>query len=305
MPRFYSKERRRRRSSRRKLFAAILFAVLSILVASILYSTKYKFANDSSEQLPPKNERIESIDNQNVTPKESVMAQTIVASEAPAVFFHGSRNSNRIALTFDADMTEEMKAKYLSGKVKSWYNHAVIDILRKTNTKATLFLTGMWIELYPEETRKLAADPLFELGNHSYSHASFFGKCYGLKMMPDSEDEIEMKKTQQLLEQYAGIKNTLFRFPGGCYEVSDLEKANSLGLTVIQWDVVGGDGFYKNPKLIVKQVLRSVQNGSIIILHMHGGPYAPHTAEALPEIISTLKARGYEFVTVSELLDTR
>jgi len=112
------------------------------------------------------------------------------------VIFHGSRTKKQIALTFDADMTPAMKDKFLKGKVKSWYNKQIIDILNTTHTNATLFLTGMWIELYPQETKVLAANPLYELGNHSYSHGSFYGKCYGLKPIPNTSAQEEMQKTQ-------------------------------------------------------------------------------------------------------------
>src|SRR5258708_18420009 len=71
------------------------------------------------------------------------------------VIFHGPRDQRRIALTFDAEMTDFMKSQILSGRTKSSYDKSIIDILRKTNTKATLFLTGMWIELYPQVTREL------------------------------------------------------------------------------------------------------------------------------------------------------
>jgi peptidoglycan/xylan/chitin deacetylase (PgdA/CDA1 family) len=112
-----------------------------------------------------------------------------------------------------------------------------------------------------------------------------------------------MEKTQQLLQKYAGIHNTLFRFPGGCYDNSDISKAEKLGLTVIQWDDVSGDSYLKNPNQIEQQVIQNVRNGSIIIFHLHGGPNAPYTAQALPTVISTLKEKGYEFVKLSELIN--
>lgn len=218
------------------------------------------------------------------------------------VIFHGPRSKKQIALTFDADMTQGMKNKLISGQIKSWYNHQVINILDQTHTKATLFLTGMWIETYPSEAKILASNPLFELGNHSYSHGSFYGKCFGLKPILSIDAAGEMEKTQQLLLGITGTTNHLFRFPGGCYNESTLRGANKLGLDVIQWDVISGDAFGKNTKIIEQNVLKKVQNGSIVVFHLHGGPNAPHTADALPDLISKLKAEGYEFVKVTDLL---
>lgn len=219
------------------------------------------------------------------------------------VIFHGPRDKKRIALTFDAEMTDKMKKDLLSGKVKSSYNKAIIDILRQTSTKATLFLTGMWIMLYPDATKDLSSDPLFELGSHSYTDNSFHGFCYGLKQVPSTLKIEDIGATEKLLREHAGIDNRLFRFPGGCYTPDDVKLVNQANDTVVHWDVVGADGFNKNTNQIVHNVIDNVQNGSIIVLHMNGAPTAPKTADALPAIIKTLKEKGFEFVKVSELLN--
>ncbi len=218
------------------------------------------------------------------------------------VIFHGPRDKPKIALTFDAEMTDGMKADLVSGKVKSSYNEEIINILNKTQTKATLFLTGLWIELYPDVTNTLSQNPLFELGSHSYTDTSYYGFCYGLKQLPNTVKVEDIGATEKLLREKAGIDNRLFRFPGGCYTPQDVKLVNQANDTVVHWDVSGADGFNKNTSQIVHNVTDNVQNGSIIILHMNGTPTAPKTAEALPTIISTLKAKGFEFVKVSELL---
>ena len=219
------------------------------------------------------------------------------------IVFHGPRNTKEVALTFDADMTPWMKQQLTSGAVQSYYNQELIDYLNQTQTKATLFLTGMWIELYTQEAKLLATDSLFELGSHSYSHPSFAGTCYGLAQITEDEKQPEIAKTQQLLFDLTGKQNTLFRFPGGCYDQDALTLMQKNGLQPIQWDVVGDDGFNNNTQAIVDNVLNNVQNGSIIVMHMNGYPNDPKTSEALPIIISTLKERGYTFVKVSELLN--
>lgn len=218
------------------------------------------------------------------------------------VVLHGDRNKKKIALTFDADMTPGMKEMLDSKQVESFYNKKVIDVLNYTHTKATLFLTGMWIELYPQETGEFSRNPLFELGNHSYSHGSFYGQCYGLKYLSDNDKPGEIQKTQMLLEKYAHVENFLFRFPGGCYSSKDLSLVHDNGAITIHWDVAGDDGFNQNTDSIVYKVLSEVQNGSIIVLHLNGGPNSPKTADAISEIIPKLKERGFEFVKVSELL---
>lgn len=229
--------------------------------------------------------------------------QERAGTHIPGVISHGPRTDKRIALTFDADMNPYMKRLHDSGTVPSWYNTGLIQELIRTNTKATLFLSGMWIEMYPEVTKELANNSLFELSNHSYSHPSFDGHCYGLSQLPDSQDEAEIERTQKLLRDVAGVDNSYFRFPGGCYGKTDLEIVAKLGMQAVHWDVVGDDGFTTDTQHIIQNVLNRTQNGSIIVLHMHGGSNAPKTAEAVSTVISELTRRGYTFVKVSELLD--
>ncbi len=224
------------------------------------------------------------------------------ASASASVIFHGPRDKKRIALTFDAEMTDGMKANLVSGKDKSSYNKRIIDVLNQTQTKATLFLTGLWIELYPDVTKELSNNPLIELGSHSYTDSSYYGFCYGLKQIANTVKIEDIGATEKLLREHAGIDNRLFRFPGGCYTPEDVKLVNEANDIVVHWDVVGADGFNMNTQQIVNNVVDNTQNGSIIVLHMNGAPTAPKTADALPAIISALKAKGFEFVKVSELL---
>lgn len=88
-------------------------------------------------------------------------------------------------------MTLKMRDELKSGRVASWYNANVIAVLQRENISATLFLTGLWIEAYPEITKQLSQNPLFELGNHSYSHDGFRSPCYGLPAVKKSNESAE------------------------------------------------------------------------------------------------------------------
>lgn len=268
---------------------------LRIKKHEVMKNVVYESPMSSFWQVLHSRTRPESLSFNFRDPGQARMTENIV--------LHGSRDEKQVALTFDADMTAEMEQQLQYGMVESYYNKAVIDILNQTKTKATLFLTGMWIEMYPHEAFALAHNPLFELGSHSYSHPSFAGFCYGLGEIPDNEDNFQLQKTQELLKVLTGFDNLYFRFPGGCYSQKDLGIIKKNNLLAIQWDVAGEDGFNYNADSIIHNVVDRVQNGSIIVLHMHGGPNAPMTAQALPAIISTLKERGFEFVKVSELLN--
>jgi len=213
-----------------------------------------------------------------------------------------STDKKIVALTFDADMTYGMERQLKNGKVKSWYNEDVIKNLEETKTPATLFLTGLWIKNYPEETKKLADNPLFEIANHSYSHPGFTTPCFNLPTIPDTSDKEEITKTDELLKEYAPGYKKYFRFPGFCMDEFDIKEVEQYGYQIFNANVKGLDGFAYNIGKIVSRVVSGVKPGSIVVLHMHGGPDAPETGKALPEIIRQLKEKGYEFVKISDLI---
>lgn len=218
------------------------------------------------------------------------------------IISNGSRDNHEIALTFDADMTPAMEMLLKKGIVKSWFNKDVYETLKRENVKATIFLTGLWVKNYPDEAKMIAKDPLFEIGNHSYSHFAFAPKCYNLPTINDNEDKKEIESAQKIIYDTTGVKPKFFRFPGGCHEKSDFEIVKNLGFGIVQWDVISGDSYSKNPDQIAKIVESRVKNGSIIVFHISGGPYAPETNKALLKIIPYLKSKGYKFVKISELI---
>jgi peptidoglycan/xylan/chitin deacetylase (PgdA/CDA1 family) len=215
---------------------------------------------------------------------------------------HGPRDKPRIALTFDADLTAAMRRRLTSGKVRSYYNAALIQHLRDLKVPATLFLTGLWMEQYPDRTRELAADPLFELGTHTYDHRAFTKHCYTLGTVPRPEMLTDVRRAVTILDRLDPHATRWFRFPGGCYDGTALHELAPAGVTAVGLDVPGADGFAKSPKSVVDQVLQHARNGSIVVLHMHGGDNAPFTDEAIPPIVEALRAKGFELVTVTELM---
>ncbi len=216
------------------------------------------------------------------------------------IFTHGSREKNDIALTFDADMTESMLRELKNGQVKSWYDTSIVQTLTARHIPATIFVTGLWAETYPDALKDIAKNPLFEIGNHSYDHDAFSVPCYHLKKAEDKKSEI--LKTQKIIHDLTGITPTLFRFPGGCFNSDDVNLVRSLDLTVVGWDVVSKDAFQKNKQAIIYQTLHHVENGSVIIMHLNGNRNAPETGDALGTVIDSLQKEGFHFVTVSQLI---
>jgi peptidoglycan/xylan/chitin deacetylase (PgdA/CDA1 family) len=189
----------------------------------------------------------------------------------------------KVALTFDA-----CPAPAIGG-----YDSAITSILIENNVPATLFLSGRWVRNHIRETVLLASTPQFEIGNHSYSHPH-------MKNLSDSAVAWELKKTQEILWRVGKKQVSYFRPPYGEYDdrISTLAKKN--GLELVEFDLASGDPDTSiSAKRLARYVIDNAKNGSIVVFHMNGR--GRHTAEALGDIITGLRARGFEFAKVSEL----
>ena len=82
------------------------------------------------------------------------------------------------------------------------------------------------------------------------------------------------------------------RFPGGCHRSDDLSLVASLGEQPLQWDVISGDAYLRDPAAVARQTLTGVRPGSIVVMHLVGAPNAPATAAALRTILPALHRRG-------------
>lgn len=265
----------------RVLYGIITFAIIVAVFFGVKLLPKYVI-------YPPLHRNIQS-------PQKYVENQKNIltgASISLIVWEHGSRNVPNIALTFDADMTPGMKFLLDNGIVKSWYNREIKSTLDHERVPATIFLGGLWTKAYPAEAKALAADPLIEIGNHSYNHYAFTAGCFNLPFLTGDKNKTDdVAEAQQIIERTTGVMPKYFRFPGGCFNHVDLETVAKLGLEIIHWDTVAGDGFNTNTDSIVNAVESGVQNGSIIVFHIHDGSYAPKTNDALLRIIPDLKKK--------------
>ena len=209
-----------------------------------------------------------------------------------------------VALTFD--LCED------GGEI-SGYDGGVVEYLRNAGIKATFFAGGKWMLHHPERAMQLMGDPLFEIGNHSWSHREVrhLTPEQSLNEMLGAEAAYQQTRSNLAAREclasapaaMTGVpeRMRLFRFPFGACNPETLKLAGEQGYLAIQWDVSMGDPTPgETAKMIAHGVLAEVQPGSIVIGHANGR--GVHTAEALPLLIPALQAKGYEFVTVSELL---
>lgn len=169
------------------------------------------------------------------------------------------------------------------------YLPAMLDIMQKYNVRATFFLGGSWVRKFPALARSIAQAG-HELGNHSYSHP------YPDRLSREANQK-EILRAEEEIFQATGQRTRLYAPPYGEKGKAVLDAAAGLGYTTILWSVDTIDWQRPSPRIITRRVLDKVHNGAIILMH----PTAP-TVQALPEIISGLRARGYIPVTVSQLL---
>ncbi len=193
------------------------------------------------------------------------------------------------------------------------YDGPILDYLRATGTKATVFAGGKWLLSHNERSQQMMTDPLFEIGVHGWAHrnvraltgAALFDEMINpLRAYSKVRGELAARTCaagQSGAVAAVPSQPTLHRFPFGACNPAALQSAADNGLMSIQWDVSTGDPApSQSARAIADAMLRNTRAGSIIIAHANGRGH--HTAEALPLAIPKLKAMGFEFVTVGELL---
>lgn len=185
----------------------------------------------------------------------------------------------KIALSFDAAWGNEDTTK-------------ILEILKKHDVHVTFFMTGGWVESYPDDVKAILAAG-HDLGNHSENHKN-------MSQLPDEEKKEELMKVHTKVQELTGYEMFLFRPPYGDYDNAVVNVAKDCGYYTIQWDVDSLDWKDYGVDSIIKTVTqhKHLGNGSIILCH-NGAKY---TAQALDTLIAALKNEGYTFVPVSELI---
>jgi peptidoglycan-N-acetylglucosamine deacetylase len=178
-----------------------------------------------------------------------------------------------VALTFDDGPSD--------------YTDRFLDVLREKEVRATFFEIGQEMPGREATMRRILAEG-DEIGDHTMNHVEFPG--YG-----------QIAGAAARIEQYTGFEPCIFRPPGGAVNSSVVATAGSLGLKTITWDVDPSDWSLPGTSEIYSNIVGNVGPGSIVLMHDGGGP-RDETLAALPQIIETLRARGYSFATVSRLL---
>ena len=187
------------------------------------------------------------------------------------------RTDNKIAISFDCAWGTD-------------HTDAILSCLEETGVRATFFTVQFWAENYPEYLKKIA-DAGHEVGTHSATHSY-------MSRLSEGEIRVELESSCAAIEQVTGKEVTLFRPPYGDYDDLLIDTCLDMGVLPVQWDVDSLDWKDLSAADIAERILSRVRSGSIILCHNNG----LHTAEALPIVIDGLRAKGFEFVPVGELV---
>jgi peptidoglycan/xylan/chitin deacetylase (PgdA/CDA1 family) len=202
----------------------------------------------------------------------------------PDWVFHGPRNAREIALTFDdGPWWEPSSSRFVS-------------LLARLQAPATFFEIGEHISQY-DPSGKIEREMLADgdmIGDHTWSHPDLLG-------LSPTEQRDQILQTANAIRKATGFTPCLFRAPGGAVDSSVVQVAHALGFATIQWNIDPRDWALPGQSEIVANVLANAQNGGIVEEHFGGGPRY-ETLDALPAEIDGLRRKGYQLVTLTEML---
>ncbi|WP_083204941.1 polysaccharide deacetylase family protein [Bacillus sp. FJAT-27264] len=172
----------------------------------------------------------------------------------------------------------------------------LLDVLRKYNVKATFFVVGSRAEKHPGLVARMIREG-HVIGNHSYNHPQFVK----LRL---NDFRTQIVRTENILQAIAGYKPRLIRPPYGDINEQQLKWAKSHGYKLVNWNVDSLDWKGLSKTQVKNNILSHAGKGAIILQHGGGGHGSNlrGSIQALPEVITSLRQRGYTFVTVPQLL---
>lgn len=206
---------------------------------------------------------------------------SVFSNQEPAAIYSVPTEKKVVALTFDVSW----------GEIQT---EPIVQVLEEKGVKkATFFLSSPWTKSHPELVSKMVKDG-YEIGSHGHKHTNYSG-------LSDDEIRSQIQMAHSILTEVTGKSPTLIRLPNGDFNKRVLKVADDMGYKVIQWGTDSMDWKASNAQEIVDQVTGHVHPGDIVLLHASDS--AKYNKEALPVIIDQLRKNGYEFVSVSELME--
>ena len=280
--------RRKRQAEQKK--ARIIFAlalVFCLFVVFQVFAMAFRFIEKSrkaqkEESVTVVESSVESSPAESTEESTEEESQSEGETNAEGMVFSGGRyidpSKPMVALTFDDGPDVQVDG-------------VLMDELEKVNGRATFFVVGQRVEKFPEDIKN-TVERGHEIGNHSYDH--------DIHLSSKGQDYIrnEFDKTDDAVEKAAGVRPALVRLPGG--NISNDVKA-VVKKPLIFWSIDTEDWRSRDAVKTQNSILSQVKDGDIVLMHA----LYLSTAQACKTVIPELHARGYQLVTVSELIHFR
>ena len=260
---------------------ALHIAAFSLLSMS-LGSCSNKEPETAAEAAPVKssaNRSYETPKTKGPVPKNPDMRMSAnFSKDAGVTFSRVSIGKPFVAMTFDDGPHPRNTPRLL-------------DMLRERNIKATFYVIGRNVDLYPALTRRIVAEG-HEIGNHTYTHGN-------LTKMSDEKVRGELNRCRESIAKATGVQPRTMRPPYGA--LLQRQRAwihGEYGYPTILWSVDPRDWQRPGPSVVTSRILSGTTPGAIILAHDLHAP----TVDAMPSTLDGLLRKGYKFVTVSQLL---
>lgn len=199
------------------------------------------------------------------------------------VYRKNENQYKKIALTFDDGPHPRITPK-------------ILEILDKYNVKATFFTVGINVHYYPETFESILSHG-HEIGNHTYTHPH-------VARIDTGTLKNEIEQCEREIYEHGEYKTKIFRPPEGMIDNGVATLLKELDYKVILWDIDTRDWDHTPPKTIANMVIDKISSGDIILMHDYISYNSP-TLEALEIFLPVLIEKGFQFVTVSELIGSK
>lgn len=218
---------------------------------------------------------------------------TLATSGVAGVFFNKSSRKIPVYAVEVSEEDEKIIALTFDAAWGADKTQGILDTMKEYDALGTFFLVGFWIDKYEEETKAIA-NAGFDIGNHSRNH---------FNMPKLSEDEIKQEIEYVNDRVYALTQKTpkFFRAPFGDYNNKLMTVLENMDMIGVQWSIDSLDWKGLSANEICDRVLSRAKSGDIVLFHNN----SDHILDALPTILKTLKAKGFRFVTLSEMIATK
>ena len=270
-----------------RIFHSLSIPVLLVLVMGVVGCSVLRGAGKKEEKLKDADQRLATGPNREYrSPSYANPAKRNPNVNLPANFSGGLAVSHSrglsthpyVAITFDDGPHPRNTPRLL-------------DMLRRRNIKATFYVIGELVQRYPGITRRIVAEG-HEIGNHTWTHAN-------LTKLGDGAVRSEMNRTRDIIVSTTGVKPRTMRPPYGALLGRQREMIfREYGYPTILWSVDPKDWQRPGANVVADRIVSGANNGAIILAHdLHAS-----TVDAMPQTLDRLLDRGFQFITVSQML---